>query len=261
MAEIAELTYEAHSDLKVDTLAAIEIAKKTHIMTLRVTEISRAACELPVFFTKSNKEDGWLISAITSLEVEKNLFVRDSKWQAMYQPSAMAVYPFQLIRHPSQEQQFTVGIDTDNTAFSTDTGEALFESEKKAGPALSRATQILQADIRNDVFTYQFSKHIGELGLIVPIDIGVVYETNRVNTLKGLHTVDEAKLAELSEEQFKELREKNYLAPLYSMLLSLFQLNHLIRLHNEHSGTERIKQVQMGAEKAADEAQATEASS
>ena len=249
MAELVELTPDAHGDLKLDTQAAIEVAKRTHIMSLRVTEISRAACEVPVFLTKSSQDGEWLISSITSLEVEKSLLVRDDKWMGLYQPSAMATYPFFLMRHPTEEKQYTIGIDEEHAAFSKDSGEALFEDSKKATPMLSRITAMLQEDMRNDVHTYQFCKHVSELGLIRPIDVSVAYEGGKVNTLKGLNTIDEAKLVDLSEEQFKELREKNYLAPLYSLLISLYQLNHLIRLHNDHSGGERIVQVSMGAEK------------
>jgi len=249
MAELVELTPDVHGDLKLDTQASIEVAKKTHIMALRVTEISRAACEVPVFLTQSGQDSGWSISAITSLEIEKNLFVRDERWQGLYQPTAMATYPFFLMRHPTEEKQYTIGIDTDHEAFKKADGEPIFESDKKASPRLSRITQMLQEDMRNDIHTLQFCKHVNELGLIRAIDVSVGYEGGKVNTLKGLNTIDEAKLAELSEEQFKELREKNYLAPLYSLLISLYQLNHLIRLHNDHSGGERITQVSMGAEK------------
>ncbi len=254
MAELVELTPQAHGDLKVDTQAAIEVAKRTHIMSLRVTEISRAACEVPVFLTQSSEGGDWLISSITSLEVEKSLLVRDDKWQGLYQPTTMLTYPFFLMRHPTEEKQYTIGIDPEHKAFSKETGEPLFEDSEKAGPLLSRVTATLQEDMRNDIHTYQFCKHINELGLIRSIDVMVTYEGGKVNTLKGLNTIDEAKLTELSEDQFKELREKNYLAPLYSLLVSLYQLNHLIRLHNDHSGTERIVQVTMGLEKDENEA-------
>ena len=249
MAELVELTPDAHGDLKLDTQAAIEVAKRTHIMSLRVVEISRAACEVPVFMTKSGQDGEWMISSITSLEIEKSLLVRDDKWQGLYQPSAMATYPFFLMRHPTEEKQYTIGIDSEHKAFSKDKGEPLFEDSKKATPMLSRITSILQEDLRNDMHTFQFCKHISELELIRPIDVTVTYESGKSNTLKGLNTIDEAKLADLSEEQFKELREKNYLAPLYSLLISLYQLNHLIRLHNDHSDSERIVQVSMGVEK------------
>ncbi len=249
MAELIELSPEAHGDLKVDTQKAISIAKNTHIMTMRVTEVSRAACEMPMFFTKTNDEGDLIISAMTSLELDRNLLVRDDQWKGIYQPTSMATYPFFLMRRPENNEEITVGIDPENSAFSTEKGEPLFEDNKKAGALLSRVTAMLQDDMRNDVHTYNFAKKVAELGLIRSIDVSVGYEGGKVNTLKGLNTIDEAKLAELSEEQFKELREKNYLAPIYSMLISLYQLNHLIRLHNDSGVGDRIQQVTMGVEK------------
>lgn len=250
MAELVELTHAAHGDLKLDTLAALNVAKNTHILSLRVTEISRAACELPVFLTKSNQDGAWLISAITSLEIEKNMLVRDDKWHGIFQPSSMATYPFFLMRHPTEEKQFTIGIDPEHAAFSTQEGEPLFEDTNKAGPRLSRISQILQEDMRNDMHTLQFTKHVEELGLIKAIDVSVAYQGGKVNKLTGLNSIDETKLNELSDEQFKELREKNYLAPLYAMLISLYQLNHMIMLHNLHGDGEKIAQIKMDDVKA-----------
>ncbi len=248
MAELIELSLEEHGDFKLDPNAAVEVAKRSHIMSLRVVEVSRAGCEMPVFLSKSSDTGDWLISAITSYEVEKNLMVYDDKWQGIYQPSAMSTYPFFLMAHPTEEKKYTIGIDPENSAFSKDKGEALFE-DGKAGMMLSRITATLQEDMRNDLHTFQFCKHISELGLIKEMDVAVTYADGRVNTLKGLNTIDEEKLAGLSEEQFKELREKNYLPPLYSFLTSLYQMNRLIRLHNDHSSGEKITQVQLAVPK------------
>lgn len=249
MAELVELSHEEHGDYKLDTSAAVKVAEKTHILSLRVTEISRAACELPIFLTKSQQEGVTVISAITSLEVEKNLLVKDDIWKGIFQPTSMMTYPFFLMKHPSEENQFTVGIDPEHAAFSKEEGEALFEEEKKAGPRLSQITQLLQQDMKNDVHTYQFCKEINELGLIQPIEVSVAYEGGKVNKLKGLNTIDEAKLADLSEETYLELRKKNYLAPIYSLLVSHYQVNNLIRLHNQSGKGEKIRQVSMNLEK------------
>ena len=157
MAKLVELSPEEHGDLKLDTLAAIKVAKNTHILSLRVTEVSRAACQLPVFLTKSNQDGAWMLSAITSLEVDKNLLVNDDKWTGIFQPSSMATYPFFLMQHPTEEKQFTVGIDPEHSAFSKEEGESIFEEGNKASPRLSQVTKILQDDMKNDIHTYQLS--------------------------------------------------------------------------------------------------------
>lgn len=249
MAELVELTPQEHGDLKLDTLAAIKVAKDTHILTLRVTEISRAACQLPVFLTSSGNDDAWLLSAITSLEVDRNMMVEDDKWNGIFQPISMMTYPFFLMKHPSKEGQYTVGVDPENKAFSTEEGEPIFEENKKAGQRLSQVTQALQQDLNNGAHTFQFCKHVSDLGLITPVDVVVGYEGGRINKLKGLNTIDETKLAALSEEQFAELRKKNYLAPIYSLLISLYQLNTLIKVHNQRGEGDKILQVSMNPEK------------
>lgn len=248
MKELVELKQEEHGDLKLDPSAVLDVAKRSHIVNLRVNEVGRAICEFPAFLSKSEENGDWSISAIMAFEVENNLFVRDKSWQGIFEPSAMLTYPFYLMNHPTEEKKYTIGFDPQNAALSKEEGEPLFDGDK-AGQRLSFITAMLQENMKNDVHTFQFCKLIDELGLIKPIDVAVTYSTGAVNTLKGLNTIDEAKLAELSEEQFKQLREKNYLAPLYALLMSLQQLNRLIRLHNEHSSSDKITQVNMSVPK------------
>ena len=71
----------------------------------------------------------------------------------------------------------------------------------------------------------------------------VKYASGPQNTLTGFHTIDEAKLQDLPIEEFNDLKEKGFLAPIYSMLISIYQLNALIRRQNAIDGAERIAQV------------------
>ena len=73
----------------------------------------------------------------------------------------------------------------------------------------------------------------------------VQYGDDAVQTLKGLHTLDEDKLQSLPAEQLQELSKKGYLAPIYAMLVSIFQLNALIRKHNSIDSLNNVKHVKL----------------
>ena len=148
------------------------------------------------------------------------------------------------MRSPTDEKNFTIGIDEQSSVFSKQEGEALFENGK-ASIRLSQATAQLELEVKHDVHTYKFTKKAEELGLIRPMDLQVQYHNGRVNTLKGLNTIDEVVLQELDVEKFDELRKESYLLPLYSMLTSIYQFNNLIKLHNLKYPDNTIAQVKL----------------
>jgi len=152
------------------------------------------------------------------------------------------------MRSPKDESTFTIGIDEQASVFSKDEGEALFE-EGKASARLSQATAQLELEIKHEIQTHQFSKKVEELGLIRPVDLQVHYLNGRVNTLKGLNTINEVALHELDGEKLIELRKEGFLMPLYAMLTSVYQFNNLIKLHNAKFPDNKIGQVKLDTPK------------
>lgn len=73
----------------------------------------------------------------------------------------------------------------------------------------------------------------------------VHYDNGTMQTLKGLHTLDEDRLQSLQAEQLAELNKKGYLSPIHAMLISIYQLNSLIRKHNEVEQFTKVKQIKL----------------
>lgn len=245
MAELKELTPDDHGDLKIALDCAIKVAKSQHLINLKVNEVGNAATNFAIFFTKVSDDTNWAVSAITSFELNANLFVKDDKWQATYQPTGMQTYPFFFMKSPRKEGDITMGIDQDNDAFSTESGEPLFGEDGKASVHLSRVTAQLQSDINNEIHTHQFAKKLDELELIKPMDLQVQYADGSVNTLQGLCTIDEQKLQDFDEKVIHDLHKLGYLPAIYAMLISIYQLNNMIKLHNEHDLPKKVVQVKL----------------
>lgn len=241
--KLVELSLKDHADLKVDPACAIKVAQNQHLINLKVSELSMAVSSSPVFLSRISDKADWAISAINSFEMEKNLFVENDEWTATHLPIGMQTYPFFLMRKDGEENNFTIGISEASGAFSKDEGEPLFE-DGKASIRLSQATAQLEVEIKNDIHTYQFAQKLAELELIKSVDVQVIYQDGKTNILKGLNTIDESKLTDLKAEQFEELRQAGYLAPIYSMLISIYQFNNLIRLHNKQSSA-KVVQVKL----------------
>ncbi|MGK0373620.1 MAG: hypothetical protein ACJA2E_000087 [Arenicella sp.] len=241
---LTELSVSAHAALKMDPKGALKIAAQQHMINLKVSEVGMAVSSFPVFISRISDKADWTLSAVNSFEIGDNLFVEDDAWTGTHLPIGMQTYPFFLMRSPTDTKNFTIGIDEKSSAFSKDQGEALFE-DGKASIRLSQATAQLELEVKHDVQTYKFTKKAEELGLIKAIDLQVQYHNGRINTLKGLNTIDELALYELDTEKFEELRKESYLLPLYSMLTSIYQFNNLIKLHNMKNSDNTIAQVKL----------------
>ncbi|MFD2165040.1 SapC family protein [Thalassotalea euphylliae] len=250
MPQLHALNSKAHGALKVVDNADLLFAKSNHILPLRVSEVGQASTSFPVFLMKDGNSGLWRLTVVTSFERGSNLFVADNQWHANYKPTAMQAFPFFLMNAEGEQQGYTVGIDPESPAFSSTSGDTIFDSKGNANEALQRATSLLQADIQNDIQTYQFGKAMAELDLCRSIDIVLQKQDGSTETIQGLCTIDQDKFNTLSIEQLAELREKGYLMPIHAMLMSVFQLNALVRLSSTRDDVATIAQVKLSATKA-----------
>ncbi|MGK0373798.1 MAG: hypothetical protein ACJA2E_000266 [Arenicella sp.] len=248
MTKLVELTPGQHGELKVASDAALTVAKGQHLIGLKVTEVAQAITCFPVFFTRASVAGDWAISAITGIELNNNLFIVDDAWDAIYQPTGMKTFPFYLMNSSRDENGYTIGIDENSKAFTED-GKPIFDDKGKASLMLSAVAAQLDEDVKNEVRSYKFCQEMEKLGLMKAMDVLVHHVDESVTTLTGLHTVNEDKLQGLTEQEFENLRGLGYLAPLYGMLMSMYQLNALIRRHNLVQGAKLVKQVTMEVSK------------
>jgi len=245
MAELIELNSKQHNNLHVNVNAEIDFASSLHVMNLRVSEVGMAVSSFPVFFTRNAHNGEWGISAMSSFNSNQNLFVENKQWTATYKPSCMRTYPLYLMRSAQDEKNYTIGIDESNAVFSQNEGNALFDKENKATPYLHQMTKLLEADIKNDIQTYEFTKVLESLNLLKAVDLVISYADDTAQSLKGLHTIDEDKLQALSAEQLSELNKKGYLSPIHAMLVSIFQLNLLVNKNNARTDLLAVKNIKL----------------
>jgi hypothetical protein len=245
MAELVKLSNTQHQTLCVRPECNLELAATQQIMKLRVTELSKAVTNFPVFFTKDQNHGGWVLSALTSFELGQNLFVDDDIWQGTYQPNSMLTHPLYLMKSDEGQNNYAIGILDKSPAFSKEQGEALFDANGNASSYLNRVTKLLETEVRGDIQTSQFSQKLLELGLLKAIDLQILYQDDSAQTLAGLHTIDEDKLQSLSAEQLAELSRLGYLIPAHAMLISIYQLNLLFRKNNECKRCNTVKSLKI----------------
>jgi len=259
MAKLVELNNKTHGKLKIVENCVVAVAEDQHILGVKVTEVGPIASNFPIFINKIGGTDDWALSAIAGLELNSNLFVEDNQWLASCVPTSMQTFPLFLMNAPEGKKGFAVAIDEeDKRSFSETEGIAMFDDQGQPTEAVKRMSEQLEADIKNNMHTYKFIKKMEELELLKAVDVLVYYTDRRLNTLKGLHTIDEEKVQALSIEKFDELRKAGYIPAIYAILISVFQLNALIHRHNLRAGAAQIHQVKMEDAKAGADAGSTE---
>ncbi|MFC3121340.1 SapC family protein [Agaribacter flavus] len=249
MAKLTELKSKDHQDLKLSEDAMIKHAASQHVCNLQAHEVANAATCFPVFMTRSSTAGQIVLSAMMSFTVKENLFVQDKTWQSVFQPTSFRTYPLFLMQSPENEKQCTIGFDESSSDLSNETGLPLFTSEGKASPLLSEKTQLLEAELGHMRQTYEFTEALNKLDLLKAVDLQVHYQSGEVAVIKGLITVDEDKIQSIDNQALDELRKKGYLAPMYAMLISLFQVNVLITKHNQLTSHNKIKTVKIEVSK------------
>ena len=245
MTELVELNNKKHLEMRVKPGSNVALAAKQQIMKLRVTEASKAATSFPVFFTRDPRNGAWVLSALSSFEPNQNLFVKQQRWDSAFQPTSVQTYPIYLMQSPNKENSYTLGILEQSDTFSKEDGEPLFDSKGRPSLYLSRIQKLLEADINNDFQTMKFSEKLAELDLLKAVNLSIQYQDDSVQNLNGLHTLDEDKLQSLSESQLLELNKLGYLVPIHAMLISIYQLNTLVKKSNEVQGARAVKQLKI----------------
>ncbi|MEM7283027.1 MAG: SapC family protein [Pseudomonadota bacterium] len=245
MTDLVELTSSAHGDLRILQDAKTKFAADQHVLALRANEVGQAASCFAVFFTRSQQTGDAALSAITSISPGNNLFVKDGVWTATHEPSIMQTYPFFLMRADNQEKGYTVGVDADSAALSRSEGEPLFQENGQPSMHLSKITSVLEANLEHDVQTRLFTESVEKLGLQKSVNLVVYLQNGESQTITGLRTIDEDKLKSLDAKVLQDLNAKGYLVAIHAMLLSIFQLNLLIRRYNEAGAGPTINQIKL----------------
>jgi hypothetical protein len=245
MSTLTELSNTQHNDLKLKAELLAEFASTQQILRLRAVEVGKAVTSFPVFFTRDSYDGSWVLSALCSFAGGHNLFIEKNQWCAIYQPTILQTYPFFLMQSPRDARDYTIGIDENSHAFSRETGLAVFEQSGAASLHLSKSKALLEADIKHDIDTVKFALQAEEMGLLKGIDLVVTYADGATQTLSGLYTIDEDKLQTLPASMLSQLNKNGHLIAIHSILLSIYQLNLLLRKHNQQHNVIKINQLKI----------------
>ena len=239
MARLVPIDPDKHADLKVSKNRDVEFAASRHLLALQATEISQAISSFPVLISRVHDQGRYAISALTAFEPGQNLFVNNGEWDAPFQSGQMQTFPLFLMQAQDGSDKPDIGLYEDANAINAESGDSLIVKGKPSLWTQQIEKRLLQ-DAQRSILTDRFLTTLDETGLLKPVDLVLHISGGESNRIKGLFVINEDKLQQISDKEFKGLREKGYLAPIYAMLFSIFQFNNLIRRHNAQKNIETL---------------------
>ncbi|WJG08740.1 SapC family protein [Aliiglaciecola sp. LCG003] len=220
------LDKEKHSALKVNTKHNFEFAKETHLASATLREFAQIASCMPIIFIKDQPNGSFHTIAMLGLEPSSNLYFSQDKWQGHVMPLNIQRFPFDV--RPDGDK-LGVFID-ENSELVGDEGESLFTAEGEPSEYLKNRQDLLGEVANSELATQRFVKRIVELELLDEVQLNVQYATGEKRNVTGLFSINEKRVNELSDETILELKKNGYLGAIYTVMLSLAQLNRLVQL-------------------------------
>ena len=228
-AKITPLNNDAHKDIKVKKTQSFDHAKSQHLSIVVAHEFAKVAIDCPVVFVKDPESGQFRAVAMLGLEPNENLFYSRSKWKGTYIPANLRAYPFALAGDENSDQ-LALCIDESSKLINKKDGEALFNEDGSETEFLNNRKEFLGQLIEQNRITKQFIKFLTDNELLAPQSLSLNLEDGSSHDLNGLYVINEKKLNELSDDVYLEIRKRGYMAPIYSQLSSMNQLQNLGQL-------------------------------
>ena len=235
MANIVPVRKEQHQNLKLATTRNISHVGGQHIIPVSAAEYAQSSASFPIVFVKNPDSERFRSVAILGLEAGENLFYQDDKWIALSMPQSISMVPFSLGVDPDKENTLTACVDIDSEFVGEDKDLALFEEDGKDSEVFTNVQQALGRLFDNERMTESFIKELQENDLLQEIELNIALSAGEKKKLVGMFTINEDKIKNLSDDKVLDFHKRGLFVPIYSMLGSLAQVNHLVQLRNRVS--------------------------
>lgn len=226
---IQPLSFAKHSQIKIKNLTNFVHAKEQQVVPLIVQEFLAASVEMPIVFVKNTENGAFQSVALLGFKPQENVFYSEEKWLGGYLPALITHHPFALAPTENDENQLQVIIKEDSHLVSLQEGDALFESNGQETEYTKKRKSALGQYFEHTRTTRAFIALLTDLHLLDQQKLTIDLNGDKV-VLDGVYLVNEKKLNALSNEDFLVLRERGYLAAIYSHLNSLRQIAKLAAL-------------------------------
>jgi len=235
MTQLVVVDNKNHLNLKIDTNKAEQHGAKLNLVPAVMSEFINMAVQYPLVITKHADTGQFVIAAMLGFEAGENLFWRDEQWQGLYLPLQIRRQPFFVNNadENSDKGNYVVCFDSDSPTISQDVGQAVFEDNGEESEYFQQAKSCLAQLLRGEVDNKRLLEHLEKMELLQVMKMEITFANQQATTLNGLYTIDQEKLASLSADNISFLHKEGLLQAIYTLIISLGQMHHLIDLKNK----------------------------
>ena len=225
-ASLFALNENTHRHLRIKRDRTFRHAASQHLVPIMVDEVLDAGIEFPIVFVKNAQTGSFTLCAILGLKAHSNEYCGRDKFDAVYVPRVLRLYPFAL-RDDGATGHAEVCLFEDPAVVNEQEGEALYSANGDASSFLQSHVTLLTNHHQQLQQTEAFSQMLLEQGLLHEQSIKINLNGEAIS-FDGVYVPDQRQLDKLESHKLAALRDNGSLAILYAMQNSLKQLNRLI---------------------------------
>ena len=203
---------------------------------ISAAEFVSASSSYPIFLTKNSHNGSFSAIALLGLQQDNIFFKGQASDNIAYLPKSLSMLPFGLGPDPENEQQLITCINVNSELVNQNGAAPLLSIESSSGERLRQINQELSAIFQEYVSTEHFIAALLEHQLLQELALNVNGDNGETTTIKGLYSINEQRLKQLTTEQKLLFIERGYYPPILAMLASLVQVNRMIKLYEKTPG-------------------------
>lgn len=234
MSKLIPISRETHAGLRWSRPTSFAFAMGDHLMPLGLKEMQKATMALPAGFLELR--DKYLLIAIQGLRNGENLVVDDSgKWLAAHLPDAYQGFPFRMARVDRDRYQVCAQPESEfiraaeDAPAETNVWRSFFDEEGNLEAFLGDLVKKMQRHATDLAAAERATAKLAELELIKEWEI-TAGEKDAPVQVKGLHTIDQERLAALDGDSLAAMRDCGALYLAFAQLLSGHHMPALVEI-------------------------------
>ncbi len=232
-AKIVPINREIHKNTKILPVTNYSFVASQQLLPLVAHEIPSAAAEFPVVFVKDAQTSRLRPAAMCGLKPGENLYSVGKKWAGIYAPSIIKNHPLSVALKAEGSDEILICIDENSAQISDSEGHPLFNEDGSESSYVKETGERLVTLNAQSKATDEFVNYLVENELLMAKGISVSVDEDNDFDLNGLYLIDENKLNKIGSDEFEFIRKKGYLPLIYAHLISLNQVNRLVRMKHE----------------------------
>lgn len=234
---VVPLESDTHADISLTERNNYKFARKLNSVPLLSIEFLQAALDHPIVFAKNN--ENIFPAAILSLRPDRNEHISyDGQWGESYIPAFFRRYPFIFTNNEdADDDNYILAIDEASHAINRrGEGEPLFDKNGNRTAFLQGCLDFTAGYQKQYNQTQFLCKHLAGLGLFEDTVANFSYWSGQPGNLSGFCIINRQRLAELDEENVRDLLNKGVLEIIFAHLSSLYHLERLSILAAHEGG-------------------------